>query len=294
MHQLNRLAIGTAQFGASYGIANKAGQVSTEEIRKLLAYAHRLGVDTLDTAIAYGNSEAHLGEIGVDDWKIVSKLPGIPNMASPSDLREWLHSAVARSLERLKIDKLFGLLLHNPSDLLEKNGQVLYDCLVAAKEQGKVKKIGISVYSPQELEALFKRFPVDLVQLPLKILDQRFADSGWLTTLERGGVEIHSRSAFLQGLLLMPTHERPPQFHKWTDFWIKWDKWLKETGKSPVEVCLSAIFSHTEINRIVIGFDSIQQLQQICNTPLDPSMKIPIQLKSAPEDLINPSRWAKL
>jgi len=292
--EINRLGIGTVQFGTDYGIANKTGQASTEEIQRLLAYAYNLGIDTLDTAISYGDSEKRLGEIGVDAWKIITKLPGLPGAISTTDVREWLHDTVTRSLERLNVDALFGLLLHKPSDLLEKHGQSLYDHLLAVKEQGRVQKIGISVYSPQELGALFNRFPVDLVQLPFNILDQRFADSGWLTTLKGQGIEIHSRSVFLQGLLLIPAHERPLQFKRWQNFWIQWDNWLKETGMSPMEACLNVAFSQNEINRFVVGFDNLNQLKQICNARLTYSIRVPTQLKSAPEDLINPLKWAKL
>jgi aryl-alcohol dehydrogenase-like predicted oxidoreductase len=292
--ETSRLAIGTAQLGMDYGVASLAGQMSVEGARRMLIYAQNQGIDTLDTAISYGSSEKRLGEIGLDGWNVVTKLPGVPATIRPEGVRGWVQTTITQSLERLNVDKLFSLLLHKPSDLFEIHGQALLDHLLTLKAQGQIEKIGISVYSPSELENLIDRFPLDLVQLPLNIFDQRFADSGWLTALERKGVEIHSRSAFLQGLLLMPAHARPSQFQKWQDLWTKWDNWLKEIGMTPVEACLSTTFSQAEINRVVVGFDSPDQLRQICNTSLDLSIKVPTQLQSAPEDLINPSRWAKL
>src|SRR5713226_3988847 len=161
----SRLALGTAQFGLPYGVANQVGQVvSRDEAEAMLNFAWAAGLDTLDTAIAYGESEQRLGEIGVNQWKVVSKLPAPPEGCA--DVAGWVQKSVEGSLERLKIGRLRGLLLHHPEQLQGRQGDELYRALGAVKDQGLVEKIGASLYRPDELVALWNRFELDLVQIP--------------------------------------------------------------------------------------------------------------------------------
>ena len=99
-----RLALGTAQFGIPYGIANTSGQVDQAEVQAILNYANLMGIDTLDTAIAYGESEKRLGNVGVSNWKVISKLPEIPSDCK--NLTKWVRSHVDKSLSRLGIKSL--------------------------------------------------------------------------------------------------------------------------------------------------------------------------------------------
>ncbi len=157
----NRLALGTVQFGTTYGVANKIGQVSCEEIDLILDHAWSAGIDTLDTAIGYGESEQRLGEVGVGQWSIISKLPEIPKGCVNVD--SWVQDSVEESIKKLKVSSLRGLLLHRPQQLLSPQGEELYSALIKVREQGKVEKIGVSIYSPDELDALWSHFSLDLV-----------------------------------------------------------------------------------------------------------------------------------
>ncbi|MFN6142857.1 MAG: aldo/keto reductase, partial [Pseudanabaena sp.] len=109
---LNKLAIGTVQFGCSYGVSNKTGKVSIDSAKEILAYAKDAEIDVLDTAIAYGDSELCLGQIGIDNWKVVSKLSELPS--GVDNIQKWAKDSLQGSLSRLKIPKLYGLLLHRP------------------------------------------------------------------------------------------------------------------------------------------------------------------------------------
>jgi aryl-alcohol dehydrogenase-like predicted oxidoreductase len=219
-----KLALGTAQFGLKYGIANQQGQVSHDEAKVVLALARARGMDTLDTAIAYGDSEQRLGEIGIQDWRVVSKLPAIPEGCG--DIAQWVVAAVRDSLGRLKVGKLYGLLLHRPQQLLEKNGGQLYSALQQLKQDGLVQKIGISIYDPSELDNLCSSYQLDLVQAPFNIMDQRLIATGWLSRLAKQGTELHVRSVFLQGLLLMTPSDRPKKFDRWTPILSMWHVFL--------------------------------------------------------------------
>ena len=111
------LALGTVQFGLPYGVANISGQVSPKEIQLILATAKESGIDTIDTAIAYGDSEKSLGEVGVDGWNIVTKIPEIPLLDSNLDIRKWLRHNIKESLGRLNVTSIYGVLLHRPDQL---------------------------------------------------------------------------------------------------------------------------------------------------------------------------------
>ena len=287
-----KLALGTVQFGLPYGIANQAGQVSRDEAGAILDYAWAQGIDTLDTAIAYGESEQRLGEIGVGQWKLISKLPALPE--SCKDVTAWVQEQVASSLSRLGVNELYGLLLHSSEQLLGKDGKALYQALQGLKEAGQVQKVGVSIYTPNELEPITKLFRLDLVQAPFNLVDRRLHTSGWLQRLKHAGVEIHTRSAFLQGLLLMPRADIPAKFVPWTELWDKWHNWLACHSATAVHACLAYPLSFPEIDRVVIGTDSKNQLEQIIGAALGGVPDDLPDLRCEDENLINPAYWSRL
>jgi aryl-alcohol dehydrogenase-like predicted oxidoreductase len=289
---MRRLALGTAQFGLNYGIANQAGQVRVNDAATILDYAAAAGLDTLDTAIAYGDSEERLGQIGVDQWQIVSKLPQLPDQSH--DVSAWVHASVAGSLERLKVSCLGGLLLHHPADLLSSHGDALYAAMAELKSQGVVKKIGISIYQPDELDTLIGRMVFDVVQAPFNILDRRLIDSGWLGRLHDLGTELHVRSVFMQGLLLMPSALRPGKFQKWQPLWDDWDRWLSVHQLTPLEACLRYVLSFNEIRRVIVGVDTPGQLKEIMTAASGNLPPVPVGLRSIDVALLNPSNWHQL
>lgn len=286
----HRLALGTVQFGQAYGIANHSAMVEPDAIAQILACGWNAGVGTLDTAVSYGVSEQRLGETGVEQWQVISKVPALPQ--GRSDVAGWLEEAVYGSLERLRIPKFRGLLFHRPAQLLGRRGGALYAALAAMRDQGLVDKIGISVYGPEELEALCARFSFDLVQSPFSVIDRRLVDSGWLARLRKQGVEIHVRSLFLQGLLLMEPGRRPDAFERWHSLWDRWHGWLNEESVTPLQACLSFALSEPRIDRVVVGVDSLRQLQAILTNADAIVTPPPTDLRSSDLDLINPSRWS--
>lgn len=283
------MALGTAQFGLPYGIANQGGQVSRPEATAILDHAWEAGVDTLDTAIAYGDSESRLGEIGVAKWSIISKLPAIPD--SCDDVADLVQESVKDSLERLRIPKLHGLLLHRAGQLAGPHGDALFRALVAVKESGRVDRIGVSIYGPEELDILWPQFQFDVVQAPFNILDRRLATSGWLARLLNAGTEVHARSVFLQGLLLMDAVKRPPMFAKWQPLWQQWERWLAREALTPLQASLGFVLSQPEFNRVIVGVESLQQLREVLACAAVPGVLPPSDLMSEDQNLINPTRW---
>ena len=259
------------------------------EAAAILDAARGAGLDTLDTAIAYGESEQRLGAIGVQHWQVVSKLPALPD---PSiDISEWVGDSVFGTLERLGLSRLYGLMLHRSAALLGPHGDALYGALSALKDQGKVGKIGVSIYDPQELDSLPQRYKLDLVQAPFNVVDRRLYVSGWLDRLHAAGVEVHTRSAFLQGLLLMDVAKRPARFSRWQPLWDGWHCFLADHDLTALQACLGFALSHPQIDRVVIGVLSAQQLHEILEGVKATVIIPPKDFMSDDLDLINPSRW---
>jgi len=290
---LKKIGLGTVQFGMKYGVANSDGPVESYKVNEILKLAERSGIGLLDTAIAYGTSEQILGEIGVDGFRLVTKLPALPE--DQINVTRWVTKQVCESLARLGKKNLYGLLLHRSEDFSGSKGEQLVQALVGLKDDGIIQKIGVSIYSPNELDVVCKKIRIDLVQAPLNVIDRRLQFSGWLDRLKDNGVEVHTRSAFLQGLLLMKRSAVPQKFSRWSRLWDQWYEKLRATGVSPLEACLAYPLSLEQVDQVIVGVDSASQLLEI--------LQAAENAKEAPDtsfmcstdlDLINPFNWGHL
>ena len=283
---MNRLALGTAQFGMKYGIANTNGQVTAMEAQEILSIAKSNNIDTIDTAINYNESEGCLGNIGVRNFKMITKLPSLP--LGISDPHEWIYQQIEASLKRLKIEKLYGLLLHSSEQFVNASIRLVLKDL---KECDKVKKIGVSIYSPDELDRIPIEEGIDIVQAPLNLVDQRLVSSGWLQILHDNKIEIHTRSAFLQGLLVMPRTLIPDRFSKWDNIWDTWHDWLNSNDISAVQGCLNFVLSLPEIDKVIVGVDTVSQLKKLIKESLSPISTNSVDIASNDNRLVNPCLW---
>lgn len=289
---MNRLALGTVQFGMPYGIANSSGQVSREMALKILTLGSQNGVNMLDTAIQYGESESCLGEVGVSSYRVVTKLPDIPK--GVSDVGKWILFELRASLARLRIPSVYGLMLHRPVSLVGSLGSEVWAGLNQAKDEGLVQKVGVSIYAPQDLDEIWPKYPLEIIQAPLNIVDRRLVNSGYLSRLKEKGIEVHSRSAFLQGLLLIPRAKVPQQFASWNPLWELWESWLKLNRLSALDACMAFVLSHQEVDRVVVGVDSDTHLSEILLALKKTGQIDWPDFSSNDERLVNPSRWSKI
>ena len=287
-----KLALGTVQFGLEYGVANQAGRVKLEDVKSILRQAAAHGIDTLDTAIAYGDSESTLGQVGVNSWNVITKLPPLPQDCT--DVACWVNTQMQGSLNRLGVSQVHAVLLHRPLQLLGAYGKQLLDALQHIKAQGITQKIGVSVYTTEELSTLVDAIPFDLVQAPLNILDRRLVESGWAMRLKDQGTEIHVRSIFLQGLLLIPPSERPNKFAPFNNIWSEWARWLDKTGLTPVQACLGYALGIEELDKVVVGVDSAAQLSEILAASSSRLPSLPNWQKPIDANLLNPGYWCHL
>ena len=259
-----KIALGTVQFGLQYGISNNHGQVLKSEVKSILDFAHKNGITTLDTATSYGKSEEVLGSslIG-NEWNIITKTPHFKSQNIDISHVEFLEQTFIQSLNNLGLKNISGLLLHNCNDLFKPGGEKLYRRMEMLKSTGAVKKIGVSVYSGEQIDCLLQDYDLDIVQLPLNILDQRLINSGHLIKLKQNNVEIYARSVFLQGLLLMPLHDIPKFFNPVMRQLKNFKKIAEEKSMSSLELALAFVLGINEVNSIVVGVNSLEHLKQI-------------------------------
>ena len=202
-----KIALGSAQFGMPYGISNHIGKVPDNQVSEILAFASKSNIKIIDTAITYGNSEELLGRFDLKHFKVVTKLPKIPETIT--DVKAWAEREIYESLNRLKIESLHGLLLHDLDSLFDKDSHQLVTTLETMKTSGLINKLGVSIYNPNDLNRIIDLINLDIVQAPLNLIDRRLLTSRWLEKLKLKGIEVHTRSSFLQGLLLLQPNTIP-------------------------------------------------------------------------------------
>ena len=275
---MSKLVLGTVQFGLQYGV-NSAGRPSEEVVKSILSEASRGGIDTLDTSSAYGNSEEILGECTTpkEGFKIVSKYP-----KGETPVVEMFN----KSLNRMKVDKLYGYLLHH-FEVYQSNPTVWNEFL-ALKKSGKVQKIGFSLYTPEELQFILNhKSPFDLIQVPFNIFDKKFLP--FMKELHENGVEIHVRSTFLQGLFFKDRETLPEKLKPMKKYLILLDEFSKKSGLSISEIALNYNLQNPYIDGVLIGVDNVAQLQMnlasVKNTPID------FEIEVKEQDLLNPVNW---
>ena len=288
---MNKIALGTVQFGMRYGINSSGHQVSSDAVRDILKFASSNNINFLDTASSYGHSEKILGSTGVSNFNIITKTRHFEGNEINDEQLSNLKSDFKKSLRHLDRDHVYALLIHNANDLLKRGSDKLISSLQSIKNQHKVKKIGVSIYDLEQLNFILNNFEIDIIQLPFSIFDRRFFNNGVLKKLDKKGIEIHGRSIFLQGLLLMSRKTRPKIFNKWDNLWKKWECWLCDNNLTPLDAAVRYAVSITEIKKILVGVDSVNQLQQILITSKGVLPEIPNDMFTDDPALLNPSMW---
>lgn len=286
-----RLGLGTVQWGIPYGVANHSGMTPEAEVRRILSGAQEFGVDLLDTAAGYGQAEAVLGRQDLAPFRVVTKTPTFKCPAIDGEQVRALMDSLHRSLETLRVPRVYGLLVHHVDDLLVPGGKRLVAALQALKDQGLVEKIGVSIYRDDQLAGVLDRFLPDVVQLPLNVLDQRLIINGRLAQLKGLGVEIHVRSAFLQGLLLMDLAAIPSYFSPLRPLLQAWHARAQGQGMSPVQAALAFVRDLPWVDVVLVGVDSSAQFAQCAADFAVPGRFDAAGLECDDPALVNPAEW---
>lgn len=259
------LCLGTAQFGLAYGITNPAGQVAAAEVAPILAQAQQGGIRWLDTAQAYGTAEAVLGHSlpAGHGFGVISKLAAQPQPAfTAKDGQAW-ELAFSTSCQRLGMQALEALLLHAPADLRKPGGEHLAAWLLGLRRRGLVRRLGVSIYTAADLEGVNAEL-MDLVQLPLSLLDQRLLQDGTIARLRAQGTAIHARSVYLQGLLLTPAAQWPAWVHPtWRHHQQRLQAFAEERGCELIDLALGFARLQPDLEAVVLGVCSRRELADL-------------------------------
>jgi len=279
---MSKIALGTVQFGLDYGITNHSGQVSIDEVKNILDYAKYKGIDTLDAAARYGNSEQVLGEIGVNNYRIITKTKPLEN--GVDEVINGFH----QSLDNLNVGQVDGLLIHNIDDTKDKQFNILLDRLNELKREGLINKIGFSTYTSDQVDFLLENFDFDLIQVPFNVFDTRLAEGGQLQALKKKNIEIHARSVFLQGVLL-DFNNLSSYFSRWKNQFSEYQDIVEKSGLSLLEYALNFALNAQEIDKVLVGVNSEQQLKEIVQAVKDPISLDAYSINDI--NLLNPSLW---
>tara|TARA_B100001121_G_C18661757_1_gene609226 strand:+ start:589 stop:1461 length:873 start_codon:yes stop_codon:yes gene_type:complete len=285
----SKVILGSAQFMKGYGIANNPANYSIEEMHKVLDYSLKIGIDTIDTAHAYGNAEKILGDFGVDSFKIITKIPKQEQKSKSS--KAWIASKLEESLKDLKVESLYCLHLHNPKDILTSEGKKIVSQLKELKKNGLIQNIGFSLYDSDQLEDLLTTMRPDIIQVPLNIFDRRMIENGTINNLRDQNISIHIRSIFLQGVLIMRQEDRPNYFKYWEELFKKWDNWNDHKSFNKVKNSFNFSMNIKDIQNVIVGVNDLDQLQALYQHYEAKDIVLPLELSSNDENLLDPRKW---
>ena len=260
----SKLVLGTAQLGLDYGIANKIGKPEENTAFEIMKYAVENGINYFDTAYSYGNSEIVIGKFlnlhknYKNKVNIITKMPSLKK----EKLNEKnINNCLFESLHRLEQESLYCYMVHDFNDIVN-NCNVINKNFLKFKDEGLIKKIGVSIYDKSQIIFLLKNFDFDLIQIPINIFDQRLLMDDILVDLKKRGIEIYARSVFLQGLIFLDKYNLPSKFKSIKKQLEKLNEISLKYNLSKEEIALLFVNTINEIDKIVIGVEKISQLQR--------------------------------
>jgi len=289
----HKLLLGSVQFGMPYGIINNKNKVFYNDAFKILDTAYNSGINMIDSAPSYGDSEEVIGNATYgQSWNIITKTPHYNKDIVVDLYLEDLWESLYRSLNSLNTNSIYGLLVHNCDDLFKQGGRRIFLELEKMRSTGVVSKIGVSVYTDKQILRVLDNFDIDIIQLPVNIFDQRLVNSRCLDTLKKKGIEVHARSVFLQGVLLMNLDLIPSYFLPIMKNLENFNKTANKFSMTSLELALSYVYSIKEIDRIIIGVKSVRQLKDIINSNVKClPLKDVESLSITDPCFLNPSLW---
>ena len=281
----SKLAIGSAQFGMPYGIANSTGIVSQADVTKILNFANKNKINTIDTAKNYGNSEIAIGEYlkknSNSQWNIITKI----------SQDQGIYEQITDSIEKL------GVL---PNVVMAHNAK-LYS---SKKFQFELKQvldqftfeIGVSVYNELEIEQVLNSYLIPkVIQVPMNILDTRLYRKKIISKLHQKNIEIHARSVFLQGLFYIPISDLDKRFFDAIPYLNDLHKIAKKYNLNLAELSLLWLMSLNEVSKVIIGIDSMNHLEMhlltICKKIENRAFDEALSIHYENNELLNPLTW---
>jgi aryl-alcohol dehydrogenase-like predicted oxidoreductase len=287
---VNKIILGTVQFGINYGINNSSGKISFDNVCKILNYSNLNGITQLDTAAAYGDSEQVIGEFLKNNekkgFKIISKLY-LKN--------QTLEKSLLSSISKLNVKMLDTILFHSCEDYqIHKNEIINFN----NKYKGRLfKNIGVSAYTNKEVEEIINNDCVDIIQMPFNILDNASKREETYKKIKEAGKILHTRSVFLQGLIFKKANALHEEFKILYNAFLKIEKLCNDYELSVNELALSYVLSKDYIDGVLIGVDSLEHLKNNINiSGLKISQNLIEEIDNLviqDDNILNPTNWIK-
>jgi aryl-alcohol dehydrogenase-like predicted oxidoreductase len=288
----NKIVLGTVQFGLDYGINNIAGKPGGEEVKSILDFAFQNNIHLLDTAEAYGDSHEAIGayhKSSSNKFNVITKFS-----SKRKDLSGKLTIRISQNLKVLNIDSLYAYMFHSFNDFKSYN-DIFKNEIKELKDKGIVNKFGVSVYTNDEIDQLLNYDNIDLIQLPFNLFDNSSQRSTVISQARKRGIEIHTRSAFLQGLFFKNRNSLPVKLVSLKPYLDKIEGILKANDLNMNDLSLNYVIQQDNIDNVLIGVDSVDQLKEnIKSLQHQISDKVIRQIDSInvkETALLNPSNW---
>ncbi len=294
-----KFALGTVQFGIDYGV--QGGKKPSEEmVDEMLSLALDKKIYHFDTASSYGNAEELLGRyIEKNSGKalkmnFISKLN--PSALADIPQKRWkdvILSNVYDSIKKLNVSELEAFLFHNAKYLFYENAVHAMECVCREK---MAKKIGVSIYSPQEAMKALEYDEIKVIQIPYNVFDQRLDKCGFFELARKRGVEVYARSSLLQGLLMLDPNSLPENMRFAEGYIKRFLSICKGYNVSPLKVAVGYVGEHPDIDYVVFGVDNKAQMLEYLSMQKehlteDMVKTLQKEFENVEEKLVNPVLW---
>lgn len=288
---MSDLILGTAQFGAAYGITNAAGRLDDDEVRAVLDVAAGAGIDLLDTSPGYGDAQERLGRLAASSARYVSKF-ALPDEPAAPDA-EGLYERTLRELDRPALE---GMIFHRVRDLRDPRADAAWAILRAARAAGRITRIGASVYDAEDLAVAAERFPdLNLLQVPGNVVDRRLLDHPLLAELRDRGVVVHVRSAYLQGLLLAEPAALPSHLGELGPIVASLRADAARQKVPVIVLALAFLRHHPVVDAVLVGAASAAELRGTVEAwRAAESATVDLAAPVLRDELLDPRAWAGL
>ena len=284
----DRICLGSAQFGFDYGINNKSGQTQFDDVKLILGTAVQHGINFIDTAQNYGNAETILGYFSDLNLNINTKID-----AKNRSVVEIINN-IENSFIHVNQEQIYSIMFHDVGFLKNKKGEEIYNYLFDLKEKMKIKKIVVSLYDHVNMDTVFLKYKIDMIQIPYNVFDCDHNKIIFLNTLKDNGIEIHARSIFLQGLLLKTNNDLPVFAQKYIEYFNMFDTFLTSNNLSRYEFCIKHALNNPCLDKIVIGFDTFKQFEYFITVleRITSGLNYPNLIIQTPDELKFPYLWS--
>lgn len=298
--KLSRLMLGTVQFGLPYGIANRSGQPSYETARSIISAAHEGGVNCFDTAAGYGTSEEVIGralmELGLTDKvTVVTKVIHLPDeLSATQTAKKIITKSVCNSRKCLRLETLAVCLFHKEENFRH------VEVLLKLKEKGLVRRVGVSVMTPEACFRIITSGLVEAVQVPANVFDRRFIGAGVFREAKKRGVAVFVRSVYLQGLVFLSDEETPPELSAIIPVRRRIQSIAHEARINVNELAVRYVFSIPGATSVLVGVESLEQMRQnlflLSKGPLEADLMKAVDeaVPDLPDSILMPNKWPNI